>query len=57
MSFADIVQEDQRLAILQALEQDPNYSHNEHVLGRLLGAVGHAVSGDRLRTHLAWLAE
>lgn len=57
MSLADIVTEDQRLVILQALEQDPDYSHNEHVIGRVLSAMGHTVSSDRLRTHLAWLAE
>lgn len=57
MSYADIVAEDQRLAILQVLEQDPDYSHNEHVVGRLLAAVGHAVSSDRLHGHLAWLEE
>ena len=57
MSYADIVIEDQRLAVLQALEQDPDYSHNEHVLGRVLQAVGHGISSDLLRTHLSWLAE
>lgn len=57
MSYADIVTEDQRLAVLQALEQDPDYSHNEHVLGRVLQAVGHGISSDLLRTHLSWLAE
>ncbi len=57
MSYADIVTEDQRLAILEALEGDPDYSHNEHVLGRLLQAVGHGISRDRLRTHIAWLQE
>lgn len=57
MSYADIVTEDQRLAVLEALEGDPDYSHNEHVLGRLLQAVGHGVSSDRLRTHVAWLQE
>lgn len=57
MSYEDVIAADQRLSILRALEQDPDYSHNEHVLGRVLEAVGHAVSGDRLRTHLAWLAE
>lgn len=57
MSYEDVIAADQRLSILRALEQDPDYSHNEHVLGRVLEAVGHAVSSDRLRTHLAWLAE
>ncbi|MDH5785340.1 MAG: winged helix-turn-helix domain-containing protein [Chromatiales bacterium] len=57
MSFADIVNEDQRLSILQALEQDPDYSQNEHTLGRMLQAVGHGISGDKLHNHLAWLRE
>lgn len=57
MSFRDLITADIRLAILQALEQDPDYSHNEHVLGRVLTAVGHAVGGDRLRTELRWLEE
>lgn len=57
MSYEDVIAADQRLSILRALEQDPDYSHNEHVLGRVLEAVGHVVSSDRLRTHLAWLAE
>lgn len=57
MNYADVVSEDQRLVILQALEEDPAYSHNEHVLGRMLEAVGHRVSRDRLRTELAWLEE
>lgn len=56
-NYAEIVAADQRLAILQALQEDPDYSHNEHVLGRLLGVIGHQISGDRLRSHLAWLAE
>lgn len=55
--YADIVTEDQRLAILRLLEQDPDYAHNEYVIARLLAAVGHTVSGDRVRTQLSWLAE
>lgn len=57
MSYADIVAENQRLTLLQALEQDPDYSHNEAVLQRMLGALGHNISTDRLRTELHWLAE
>lgn len=57
MSFADVVTADQRLVILQSLELDPGYAHNEAVLQSMLGALGHAVSRDRLRTELAWLAE
>ncbi|HHH12945.1 MAG TPA: hypothetical protein ENJ98_01795 [Thiolapillus brandeum] len=57
MSYRDIVAADLRLVILQALEEDPDYSHNDAVLQRMLDAVGHSVSTDRLRTELAWLAE
>lgn len=57
MSYADVVASDQRLVILQALEQDADYSHNEHVLRSVCASVGHNVSRDRLRTELNWLAE
>lgn len=57
MSYADIIAEDARLGILQALEQDNDYAHNEYVLQDALGRLGHTMSRDRLRGHLAWLAE
>lgn len=57
MSFSDLVAADQRLRILQALEQDAGYSHNEHVLRSVLSSVGHELSRDAMRGHLAWLAE
>lgn len=57
MSYSDVVAADQRLVMLQALEEDPGYSHNEHVLKSMLEAVGHGVSRDSLRTNLAWLEE
>jgi len=57
MSFAQLVNEDMRLKVLQALEEDPDYSHNEAVIQSVLAAVGHNVSHDRLRTELHWLAE
>lgn len=56
-AFEKIVQQDIRLVILQLLNQDADYKHNEHVLKAALKAVGHNISGDRLRTELAWLAE
>ena len=46
-----------RLAILQLLQADYGYAHNELILQGALEQVGHGVSGDRLRTELAWLAE
>lgn len=57
MSYTDTVAADQRLVILQALEQDPDYRHNEHILRSMLGAVGHGISRDALATQLAWLDE
>jgi Fe2+ or Zn2+ uptake regulation protein len=57
MSYRDIVTQDLRLAVLQALEEDPDYSHNEQVIQRVLGALGHGVSADRMRTELRWLEE
>ena len=55
--FRTIVQEDIRLSILQALEQDPGYSHNDAVLQQVCEAVGHRISLDRVRTELDWLDE
>lgn len=55
--FARLIQEDIRLSVLQVLNEDADYSHNESVLKAALRAVGHSVSSDRLRTELQWLAE
>ena len=57
MSYRKLVAEHLRLAILQILEQDTEYAHNEAVLQSALAAVGHGVSADRVRSALAWLAE
>lgn len=57
MSFRDVTDADQRLVMLQALEEDPGYSHNEGVLRSVLSAFGHQLSHDALRTQLAWLVE
>lgn len=57
MSYLDVIQADQRLLILQVLQQDADYSHNEHVLKRALGAFGHNISSDAVRTQLGWLEE
>lgn len=57
MSYADLVAADMRLAVLQVLEQDPDYAHNEHVLSSVLAQLGHAVSRDKLRTEAHWMAE
>lgn len=57
MSYADIVEADRRLVILKVLADSAAYACNEHLLGTLVAAFGHAVTNDRLRTDLAWLAE
>jgi Fe2+ or Zn2+ uptake regulation protein len=57
MSFADVLAGDQRLLILQLLEQDADYSHNQRVLHAGLDAMGHAVSMDAMRAQLRWLEE
>lgn len=56
-SFREVTAADQRLIVLQALEEDPGYSHNEAVLRSVLGNFGHQISRDGLRTELAWLQE
>lgn len=55
--FNQLVTHAVRLAILQVLEQDPDYSHNEHVLQTVLASLGHNLSGDRVRTEMRWLEE
>ena len=55
--FSEFETEHQRLTVLQLLEQDNARSHSEDVLAVGLSALGHAVSADRMRSLLAWLAE
>lgn len=55
MNFIDRVAASQRLHILQLLEQDAGYSHNQHILAAGLGALGHSISMDEVREHLRWL--
>lgn len=57
MSFRDILDAEQRLAICQVLDQDADYSHNEHVLRRALEIMAHNIGSDLLRNHLSWLQE
>jgi repressor of nif and glnA expression len=57
MSYRDLVEADMRLVILQVLEEDPDYSHNERILQAALERVGHGISSDRLRTELRWVEE
>lgn len=55
--YAEAVTADIRYTALRALSTDPDYSHNEGVIQSALRALGHAVSRDRVRTELSWMAE
>lgn len=55
--YRELVAADIRISILQLLEEDPGYSHNERVIKGGLAGVGHEVSSDRVRTELHWLEE
>ncbi|MEZ5571190.1 MAG: hypothetical protein R3E64_04125 [Halioglobus sp.] len=57
MSYRKLIDAQQRLALCQLLEQDPDYSHNEHVIKGALGMAGHHIGTDLLRNHLSWLEE
>lgn len=57
MSYNQLIAKSVRLAILRILEQDPDYSHNEHILQSVLEQLGHSLSSDRIRTELRWLEE
>jgi Fe2+ or Zn2+ uptake regulation protein len=57
MNFTERVAENQRLLILQMLEQDAGYSHNEMVLQSGLESMGHSVSLDKVRANMDWLAD
>lgn len=53
----DIQTEARRLAILQLLQRDPDYSINDSLLQQLLSAQGHGVSLAVARGDLAWLEQ
>lgn len=57
MNFADLLAADQRLVILRMLAEQISYKANSSVLTVRMDQLGHAVSRDQVRTHLAWLAE
>lgn len=46
-----------RLRLLTLLDQSPARMANDSLLAAVLADMGHAVSRDRLRATLAWLAE
>lgn len=53
----DLQQEARRLAILQLLKADPDYSINDDLIQRLLASQGHGVSIAVVRADLAWLEQ
>lgn len=56
-SYAALLAETARLAVLQVLAEAAEYRHNEHVIRGALEELGLAPSADALRAHLAWLEE
>lgn len=57
MSFAELVTEDRRLALLCLLVEAPGMSANTQVLATGLRTMGHNCSADQVETDAAWLAE
>jgi Fe2+ or Zn2+ uptake regulation protein len=55
--ISNIAAEHRRLAILQLLAKDPDYSINDTLLQQLLGQVGHGVGMAVVRADLAWLEQ
>jgi Fe2+ or Zn2+ uptake regulation protein len=53
----NIAAEHRRLAILQLLVKDPDYSINDNLLQQLLGQIGHGVGMAVVRADLAWLEQ
>lgn len=57
MNFSEHLAADQRLVILRLLAESNSYKANSSVLTMRMDLLGHAVSRDVVRSHLAWLAE
>jgi len=55
--FAHFLDEDRRLVILKALAAADQFRLNQHLLQSFCASLGHSVSGDKVRTDLAWLTE
>ncbi|MHB9021316.1 MAG: VpaChn25_0724 family phage protein [Halothiobacillus sp.] len=55
--YAEIIAEDRRLVLLQALNESPDYALRETVLVRLLAGERLAIGTDDLRIELRWLAD
>lgn len=57
MNFSEHLAADERLVILRLLAEANSYKANSSVLTLRMDYLGHAVSRDVVRTHVAWLAE
>ncbi|WP_407546536.1 VpaChn25_0724 family phage protein [Vibrio parahaemolyticus] len=57
MKFKELVTSDQRLVILRTLFDSPGYEANESILDTALDLLGHNISRDAVKTHMAWLEE
>lgn len=57
MDSKDVVTEHRRLALLQLLQQDPDYSINDSLLQQLLAAQGHGAGIAVIRADMAWLEQ
>lgn len=55
--LSELVGEDIRLRLLCILAAAPTYTANEVTIRQLLEGLGHSLSRDAVRTHLAWLEE
>lgn len=56
-NYNDLVAQDRRLVLLQALAQSPDYALRETVLVRLLEGERLAIGHDDLRGEFRWLAD
>lgn len=55
--LVNILAEQQRILILQMLNEDSDCRLNEQMLQKGLGMFGHNVSLDKVKTEVAWLEE
>ena len=56
-SYAGLIAESARLAILQILAEVAEYRHNHYIVHIALSALGFSLSGDALRAPIVWLQE
>lgn len=56
-AFQDRLNEQQRILILQLLNEDSDYELNNQLLQKGLEMFGHNISLDKVNTEVAWLEE